>query len=216
MRDEYAEWDAAYVLGALSSTERREYEDHVDGCARCAAAVAELGMLPGLLRLVPDEDAPAYLEPDPRVPDPVPVPLPAPVVRRRRLPAKALAAAAVVLLVAAVGAGIAVVRADRTGGETVALASVVPSPLQATVRLTPQAWGTEVAMTCTYGGEYGTPHRYALYVVDHAGHRQLVSRWWAGPGETALTTGATDLATRDIGRIELRSATGALLLARAL
>lgn len=210
MSDEYAEWDAAYVLGALSSEERRRYEDHVDGCARCAAAVAELGMLPGLLRLVPDEDAPAYLEPEPLASSPVRV------VRRRRLPAKALAAAAVVLLVATIGAGVVVARADRTGGQTVALASVVPSPLRATVRLTQQSWGTEVAMTCTYGGEYGTSHRYALYVVDRAGHRQLVSRWWAGPGETALTTGATDLATRDIGRIELRSATGTLLLARAL
>ncbi|HJQ03983.1 MAG TPA: zf-HC2 domain-containing protein [Nocardioides sp.] len=212
MRDEYTDWDAAYVLGALSSAERREYEDHVDGCARCAAAVAELGMLPGLLRLVPDEDAPAYLRPEPRVPDPVPVR----VVDRRRLPAKALAAAAVVLLVAAVGVGVVVTRADRPSGETVALGSVVASPLQAAVHLTPQSWGTEISMTCTYSGEYGTPQRYALYVVDRTGHRQLVSRWWAGPGETALTTGATDLATRDIGRIELRSADGTLLLARAL
>ena len=35
--------DAAYVLGALSSAERREYEDHVDGCPRCGYAYQREG-----------------------------------------------------------------------------------------------------------------------------------------------------------------------------
>ncbi|HYI31941.1 MAG TPA: zf-HC2 domain-containing protein [Glaciibacter sp.] len=50
--DRYREWDAAYVLGALSSDERREYEAHVAGCEECAAAVAELAGIPGLLAAV--------------------------------------------------------------------------------------------------------------------------------------------------------------------
>ena len=40
--DRYATWDAAYVLGALSSSDRREYEAHLEGCERCRAAVAEV------------------------------------------------------------------------------------------------------------------------------------------------------------------------------
>jgi hypothetical protein len=50
--DQYREWDAAYVLGALSSDERREYEAHIAECEECAAAVAELAAMPGLLAAV--------------------------------------------------------------------------------------------------------------------------------------------------------------------
>jgi hypothetical protein len=54
--DRYRDWDAAYVLGSLSSTERLEYEEHLAQCPRCSAAVAELAGLPGLLAsLTPDE-----------------------------------------------------------------------------------------------------------------------------------------------------------------
>ena len=35
--DPYAEWDAAYVLGALSPAERLEFEGHLSGCGRCRA-----------------------------------------------------------------------------------------------------------------------------------------------------------------------------------
>jgi hypothetical protein len=51
--DEYADWDAAYVLGALSVAERREFEEHLAGCAACRAAVAELAGMPGLLAQLP-------------------------------------------------------------------------------------------------------------------------------------------------------------------
>lgn len=60
--DEYATWDAAYVLGALAPAERREYEEHLRVCERCAAAVGELAGMPGLLSRVPREHATALLE----------------------------------------------------------------------------------------------------------------------------------------------------------
>lgn len=208
--DPYADWDAAYVLGALSSAERRAYEDHVDDCARCATAVAELGMLPGLLRLVPDEDGAALLA----GPEVVPAPAAPPRRRRSRVSAAVLA----VLLVGAIGIGGVVLgnRAEEPPDSVaVTLAGVAPSPLRATVRLTPTSWGTEIAMTCTYAGDYGDRHRYALYVVDGAGERQLVSRWQAGPGDTARTTGSTDLAPGAIRRVELEAADGTVLLAGA-
>lgn len=211
--DPYADWDAAYVLGALSSAERRAYEEHVDDCARCATAVAELGMLPGLLRLVPDEDGTALLRAEP---EPGPGPPPAALPRRRRGRVLAVAALIVAVLLAG-GIGAAVVRSGRDdvprGTVALTLAGVAPSPLRATVRLTPTSWGTEVAMTCTYAGDYGDRHRYALYVVDGSGQRQLVSRWQAGPGDTARTTGSTDLVAGAIERVELEAADGTVLLA---
>src|SRR3981189_1348475 len=44
----YATWDAAYVLGSLSSAERREYEAHLETCDRCRSAVAEIRGIPAL------------------------------------------------------------------------------------------------------------------------------------------------------------------------
>ena len=32
---DYATWDAAYVLGSLSSAERREFEAHLSVCPSC-------------------------------------------------------------------------------------------------------------------------------------------------------------------------------------
>ncbi|MEU6560257.1 anti-sigma factor family protein [Nocardia nova] len=55
--DEYATWDAPYVLGALDQQERLAYEAHLTTCAQCRAEVTELSGLPGLLSRVPAEVA---------------------------------------------------------------------------------------------------------------------------------------------------------------
>ncbi|MGH8328690.1 MAG: anti-sigma factor family protein, partial [Steroidobacteraceae bacterium] len=59
--EHYAEWDAAYVLGALTATERHEFEEHLAACTKCSAEVAELAALPGLLGALPAADATALL-----------------------------------------------------------------------------------------------------------------------------------------------------------
>ncbi len=35
--DAFKDWDAAYVLGALSADDRKEYENHLAHCAECSA-----------------------------------------------------------------------------------------------------------------------------------------------------------------------------------
>ena len=47
--DKYAMWDAAYVLGSLSSAERREYEAHLSTCPLCREAVTEISGMPALI-----------------------------------------------------------------------------------------------------------------------------------------------------------------------
>jgi anti-sigma factor RsiW len=54
---ELREWDASYVLGMLSPDERRQFEQHLAGCAACQASVAELAGLPGVLSLLTAEEA---------------------------------------------------------------------------------------------------------------------------------------------------------------
>jgi len=53
----FAEWDAAYVVGALSSAERLRFEDHLAACPECRRAVAELSPTIGLLSRVSPERA---------------------------------------------------------------------------------------------------------------------------------------------------------------
>jgi carotenoid cleavage dioxygenase-like enzyme len=49
---DYAMWDAAYVLGALSDADRREFETHLVGCTSCSRAVTELTAVSPLLSLL--------------------------------------------------------------------------------------------------------------------------------------------------------------------
>ncbi len=64
--DRYVTWDAAYVLGSLSSDERLEYEAHLADCPRCQAAVAELSGIPALLAHLDPEEVEALddIEPE--------------------------------------------------------------------------------------------------------------------------------------------------------
>jgi Putative zinc-finger len=55
--DKFAQWDAAYVLGALSPADRREFEEHLASCTACQAAISELAAIPGLLAQVSPADA---------------------------------------------------------------------------------------------------------------------------------------------------------------
>ncbi|MFB7796824.1 anti-sigma factor family protein [Isoptericola sp. NPDC056134] len=135
--DPYREWDAAYVLGALSPADRRDYEEHLAGCDACRAAVAELAGLPGLLASVPAEHA---LASDPRgtvagtaaggdagrdvgggddgdLADVVPLAALAGAARRSRRRRRSVAAvAASVLLVGGVGTGLALGGAGEGPG----------------------------------------------------------------------------------------------------
>lgn len=184
--ERYAQWDAAYVLGALDSSERREYEAHLEVCERCRAAFAELAPMPGLLgRLTVEQtasiDADAAVDPeavDAR-PDALavaaapPRDLVAHVVardrrrrRRRRLVGLAAALAVVALVVAIpltlarLAGGASTSPGSDTAGPAapaIALDRVVDSSLSASVHLTPEGWGTRIDMDCGYGAGGATP-----------------------------------------------------------
>ena len=208
----YADWDAAYVLGSLSRSERVDYEAHLAHCGKCRTAIGELAPLPGLLARVDPAEAVALLdEPAPATPQAMTT---AP--RRRRpkplaIAAAGLAAAALVLvavLVPTLGN-----QSSPSVTASIALRQAVPSPLSASVKLTRTTWGTRIDMTCAYATGYaGSDAAYRLYVLDRSGHSWLVSSWHAGPGDVARTTGSTDLSPADIAAVQVRSAGGAVLL----
>ena len=66
--DPYILWDAAYVLGSLSGTERREFEAHMATCPSCKAAVAELSGMPALLAQLDAQEVEALDDPSAQAP----------------------------------------------------------------------------------------------------------------------------------------------------
>jgi hypothetical protein len=179
--EDYADWDAAYVLGALPVAERREFETHLAGCAACRAAVAELAGMPGLLAQLPpgevlamDLDGGADLQPPASL---MPVLPAAPVETPPRSWRVPLAAAAAALLIGGVG-GYAVSSAGRDGspgpgvtstaggaGGTrpvaapgrLAFTAVEPSLMTAVVDVVPIVNGTELRVECQYARQTGGP-----------------------------------------------------------
>jgi hypothetical protein len=223
--DEFALYDAAYVMGALSPTERREFEDHLKICAACATAVGELAGLPGLMSKVSVDDLMAGTE----APPDTLLPSLARVVRRergrRRLVVGVSAAAAACLI--AVGA-VALSGPDSparppvgpsatatSGTADLAFRAVVPSPVTATARLVDVAWGTRIDLTCAYDAREVYPAGglpYALVVIDRNGTAQQVATWKALPGRDLTVMGATSVTRADIAAVEVRTLSGLAIL----
>jgi anti-sigma-K factor RskA len=221
----YADWDAAYVLGALSPVERREYEAHLETCDRCRLAVADLSGLPGLLGRVDSDRAFELLEeetPDTAVPPP-PADLVARIEaseRRRRTRRWRIVgvAAAAALVAGAVAVPVAIAAQPHP---TVAVALRSGSvPLTADLALTDVKWGTRIDMHCAYtetAGDDDTEWDYALWVVDRRGTASEVSTWKAKTGSQVKLSAATSLSVSEISSVQVRSATtGDVLLSKKL
>ncbi|WP_249305192.1 zf-HC2 domain-containing protein [Rhodococcus sp. 14-2483-1-1] len=215
--DEYAMWDGAYVLGALSSSERREFEDHLSECARCNTAVAEITVLPGLLAAVPRSIALA---------EPASPPLPttgreerlfsAIRAHRRRIRFRDTAVAAAAAVLIAVPVGVFVQQYPIGSSDPVAsvqLVDVQPTVIDASADVTPHSWGTSVSLECTYtvdspgtGERYGTDtEEYALTVTDTSGRVSRIATWIGAPGDTVTPTGTTSVGLDEIASIDVRA-----------
>lgn len=220
MTDLYHDWDAAYLLGSLSSTERREYEAHLDECQQCTASVAELAALPGLLSRVSESDVVSggHLA---EVPATIFPRLVAAARGRRRRVRSLVAAFGVAATAAVIAAALVLAQPVPVTPEAqvfpISLDQVVASPLHADIRLVTHDWGTIIEMSCRYdsGGKgYGGDAAYGMYVTDSSGASTQLSTWTAKPGTTVEPTGTTRLAISDIRSIEVRSIdTGEVLLA---
>lgn len=217
--DPFREWDAAYVLGALEPGDRRAYEAHLATCDACREAVAELAGLPGVLRLLPADEA--IHDPAPPTAQVVRLADLARATRHARTRRTVLASvAAAVLLVGGVLGGVAVgahtgsapQAAATAGTQQVALAQVGASGVTADLVLTSKAWGTRLDWTCTYGdaGWSGdAAPTYELVVVDDAGTPTVVATWSAHAQGARGLGASTSVPTASIRSVEIRVAGGA-------
>lgn len=230
--DRYTTWDAAYVLGSLSSAERREYELHLESCDRCRAAVADLSGMPALLAMLDEDDVRTL---DSQLPEPPPLP---PQVRqqvldrvrwrRRRsrlLTSIAVGVAAALLAVGAVVALKPEIVGLQSGSTDVAaeqlpLAKMAETPISATIALSSFAWGTRIDMACTYGqwsGGEDQPSNLGMVVVGRDGSHSQIATWLGLNGATALPSGNTPMRVDQIAAVQMISVdSGQVLLERKL
>lgn len=218
--DPYADWDGAYVLGALSPDDRREYEQHLKTCELCSRAVGELAGIPGVLGLVEPLDALAVTGPAAQPSPPADDELAPPVsllarrartAQTRRRVLLVAAASALVLGGFATGTLVSQVSGEDQPPAVQALADEVRlqpvdgSGVQATLALQPAAWGTGLEWSCSYPeGRLVDGVTYELTLVSQTGER-LTAATWTG-GTTSTTTGlsaSTALAPEEIARVEL-------------
>jgi hypothetical protein len=234
VHDPYETWDAAYVLGSLSSTERREYEAHLSGCVSCRSSVGELSGMPALLAMLTPDEVTAIdtggMEPPPLRPQLLDGVLFE--VRRRRRRGRwitwSVAAAAAAVL--AVGVFVAIkpapfsahTPAPQVSAATVTMTPVMPSSFDATIQVTPMGWGTHIEMTCTYHQEIGADatedaDKLAMYAVGRDGSRVQLATWMAREGESASPTASTSMPMEKIAAVQVvKAETGDVLLQRSL
>jgi hypothetical protein len=230
--DRYVTWDAAYVLGSLSSAERREYEAHLETCKRCRSAVAEISGIPALLAMLDLEDVRALEDETPETPPLRPEVLDSVLdkVRWRRRRSRWLMSAAVGVAAALLAVGLVIaIRPEIVGLENytpqetvqaLEMTKVSTTPINASISLTGFGWGTRIDMACTYG-DWGQrdapPQNLGMVVVGRDGSHTQVATWLGLSGATALPSATTPIQKDEIAAVQLVSPdSGKVLLEKQL
>ena len=228
--DEYTMWDAAYVLGSLSSAERRAFEAQLAACPLCRNAVDELSGMPALLSRLDRNEVAAINESDHTsgVQEISAELLPSLLAtvrwrrRRTRLVTWTAAAAAAVVLSISVLVGVAGLSPTsappQASASALPMAQVGTTLLASTVSLSSQQWGTHIALkfVCT-APVYAHHDTLALVVVGRDGSQSRLATWVAIPGHTATPTGSISTPVDQIAAVQVVLAdNGAVMLQRSV
>lgn len=224
--DQFRDWDAAYVLGALSSDERRMYEKHIEQCAACSTAVTKLAGIPGFLaKISPDQaseivESPLF-ERESRTNVSSIQKLAARAIQKRhalrRRVLSGMAVAAAFLMV--IGVGIGVHIQENQANSASAFTTLAPGTpisfvrfgsdaMQVKMQMASKKWGTQFQWNCTYTEnrtESQEPESYDLVVTDPSGAKIVVATWREIGKAAAGLVAATSIPTSNIRAIEIRT-----------
>jgi anti-sigma factor RsiW len=210
-------------MGLLEERDCREFEDHLAGCPACAAELAELSPMKGLLRGVEPTGTADSGAGESGLTDLVRRRV-AQERRRRRWQVAVGTAAAAVLIGGGIGAGVAL--SQRPGGTpppALALTGQVHSAtdpgtgVAGAVGLVAKGWGTQV--TLDLSNVHG-PVECQLVAVSKTGERRVVMGWLvAAPGDGVsghpahlVIQGGTSIPRSDLARVDVDVVNGRTLV----
>jgi anti-sigma factor RsiW len=210
-------WDAAYVLGSLSATDRREFEAHMAGCPECRQAVAELSGIPAMLSQLHCNDVAAINEADHHPtaasempPGLLPSLLAAVRWRRRRTRVTTWMGSAAAAVVLTIGALVGVHVSSPTSTPPQATVPALPMDqvgttlLASTVSISGQQWGTNIALKFVCLAPPDAHHdTVALVVVGRDGSQTRLATWVAIPGQKATPTGSISMPVNQIAAVQV-------------
>lgn len=223
--DKYREWDAAYVLGSLSTDDRREYERHLTNCSACTSAVAELAGMPGFLMKI-DANTAGALVSEPEGGNVFALPL-EPIqslaraaikrkasLRRRMIASMAAAASVVMVIGLLVGSNLHSSENSLgsqstvfAAGTKVSMVAMEKNAMLVDMRVTKKKWGTQFSWNCTYANESVTgnvPESYDLVVTDALGHATTVASWSQAGSSAKGLVASTGIPLASIKTVEVR------------
>jgi hypothetical protein len=230
--DPFEHYDAAYLLGALSSEERAAFETHLSRCAACTARVVELRPVTAALAsagdavqdaLSPSREQHAEREsawtPPASQTDRV-TGLIRRIQLRRRRTRWAVGALATVAVATIAALAIALATPANPAGEVAAqpMTATGPADVRATAAITAAPWGSEITIDCSYTGsaEYTSDDVYALEVVDQAGQAQQIGSWTLSQNTQATFTSGTALRPSEIRALRVTEPDGTVVLRLSL
>lgn len=211
-----AEWDAAYLLGALSAEEAAQYERYLAEATPHARS-REFDDLPAILDALSPQEALALIDDRPATgaqtgPAVEPTSLAA-AAQRRRLRSRrtrwatAFASAAALLLVGGIVGYSVVPREPSTGVELQAMAPGQREGVAASLALSDEPWGTRLDWQCRYTKPWATNvNSYDLVVTTKDGAESTVASWSPSGDEASNLAAATRIPKENIRSVMIREA----------
>ena len=205
--DPFKDWDAAYVLGALSHEERREYESHLAHCDECSGAVSFFAGIPGILGKLDSKTAVGLIDGATTESSDESLFLQKLAKRAEQVRGKTrirltigIVAAAIISISVGVTTGVlvhsssSVATSDSNSiGTLMRVTNLQPQVMTASFRITSKAWGTRFDWNCSYPAtpRYGQSlTSYDLAVIDTSGRRSIIATW-SSSGSKAVGLAAT-------------------------
>ncbi len=210
MIDDIADWDAAYVLGALSRDDRHLYEAYLAENPGRAAGLTELAGLPGILNLLSCDEALALgeLTGDSAADVPALDLMPSlafAAAKQQRRSRRSVLAAGFAAAVVAIGAT-AISGPQRAEG--VALTAMQPTikgGINAALAITEKKWGTRLDWTCEYVEDWAkSAPAYDIVVTTVEGVESAVGTWRPASDHASGLAASTDIPTSRIHTVDIR------------